>query len=179
MTDSPIFLVQDCDMYSNNPKTPLYTLCHFLDPKVDPNLAFVQFPQSFHDINKVDTYGGQHLLEVRASSWGMDGVRGTMFMGSGGFFKRQALLGTPSSVSPSDISKAKTHRIGNKSIKSDDILALAHHVAGCRYEENTQWGMEVYVHFSFGFTIITLSATKSGLRDYFVSHKYFFKTILK
>ncbi|KAJ9550101.1 hypothetical protein OSB04_022644 [Centaurea solstitialis] len=143
MTDSPIFLIQDCDMYSNNPKTPLYTLCHFLDPKVDPNLAFVQFPQSFHDINKVDTYGGQHLPEVRTNSWGMDGVRGMMFMGTGGFFKRQAFLGTPSSVGPSDISKAKTHRVEKKSIKSDDIMALAHRVAECRYEENTKWGLEM------------------------------------
>lgn len=143
LTDAPIFLVLDCDMYSNNPKTALYTLCHFLDPKVDPNLALVQFPQCFHDINKVDTYGAEHLLEVRTIPMGMDGICGTMFIGSGGFFKRQALLGSPASVGPSDIKHAKTHRLGNISLKSDDILAVAHRVAGCQYEENTKWGSEM------------------------------------
>ncbi|KAJ9550104.1 hypothetical protein OSB04_022647 [Centaurea solstitialis] len=49
----------------------------------------------------------------------MDGFRGTMFIGSGSFFKRQALLGSPSLVASSNIKKTKTTRVlGNKSIKS-------------------------------------------------------------
>lgn len=162
LTDAPIFLVLDCDMYSNNPKTALYTLCHFLDPKVDPNLALVQFPQCFHDINKVDTYGAEHLPEIRTIPMGMDGICGTMFIGSGGFFKRQALLGSPASIGPSDIKQAKTHCLGNKSMKSDDILAVAHRVAGCQYEENTKWGLEVrfikwFPLISFFFWILIAS----------------------
>ncbi|KAI3690208.1 hypothetical protein L2E82_48184 [Cichorium intybus] len=143
ISDAPIFLVLDCDMYSNNPRTPLYTLCHFLDPKVDPNLALVQFPQRFNDINEVDTYGSEHLIALRTIPKGMDGFCGTMFTGTGGFFKRQAFLGSTTFVGPSDIRQAKSNRLGIKSIKSADLLREAHLVAGCQYEENTRWGSEI------------------------------------
>ncbi|CAN7071503.1 unnamed protein product [Brassica oleracea var. botrytis] len=34
MTNSPIILTLDCDMYSNNPTTPLHALCYLSDPKI-------------------------------------------------------------------------------------------------------------------------------------------------
>ncbi|KAI3693698.1 hypothetical protein L1987_76648 [Smallanthus sonchifolius] len=119
ITNAPVFLVLDCDMYSNNPKTTLYTLCHFLDLNADTNLAFIQFPKCFHDINNNDTYG------------------------SGGFLKRQALLGCPKLVDPFGTPKEKTHHPRKESIVCDDVLQLAHHVAGSRFEENTAWGLEM------------------------------------
>ncbi|KAF2543327.1 hypothetical protein F2Q68_00029994 [Brassica cretica] len=79
MTNSPIILTLDCDMYSNNPTTPLHALCYLSDPKINSGLGFVQFPQ----------------------------------------------------------------RIADKPIKAHTVLALAHNVAGCNYEHNTNWGSKI------------------------------------
>ncbi|XP_023746132.1 cellulose synthase-like protein G2 [Lactuca sativa] len=133
MTNAPIFLSLDCDMYSNDPNTPLRMLCHFLDPNVDPKLAFVQFPQRFHNINKNDTYGAEHVLETRACTVGMDGLGGTFFMGTGGFFRRKVLIENPK----------ESQKIWNEPIQSKDVSTLAHHVASCTYEDNTKWGQEI------------------------------------
>ncbi|XP_034711753.1 cellulose synthase-like protein G2 [Vitis riparia] len=54
MTNAPVVLTLDSDMHSNDPQTPLRALCYLLDPDMDPNLGFVQFPQTFHGINKND-----------------------------------------------------------------------------------------------------------------------------
>ncbi|PWA83039.1 cellulose synthase, nucleotide-diphospho-sugar transferase [Artemisia annua] len=133
MTNAPLILILDCDMYSNDPKTPLRALCYFLDPNIDPKLAFVQFPQRFHNINKTDTYGLEHLLETQVCSIGMDGLGGTIFMGSGGIFKRQVLLENHSTP----------HKLWNETKESEDVSALTHRVASCVYEENTKWGSEI------------------------------------
>ncbi|KAI3727750.1 hypothetical protein L6452_16370 [Arctium lappa] len=97
---------------------------------------------------------------------GMDGLRGTIFLGSCGFFKRQALLGTPSSVGSSNINQAKARHIGNKSIKSEDILALAHSVAGCRYEENTKWGLDIGDGFKHMNPILALTYAHRNIRPF-------------
>nr|XP_043608056.1 cellulose synthase-like protein G3 isoform X2 [Erigeron canadensis] len=133
LTNAPIFLVLDCDMYSNDPKTPLRTLCYFMDPGMDPKLAFVQFPQRFHNINRYDTYGAELDPEMRICTEGMDGLGGTMFMGSGGFFRRQALLEKPTDQCG----------IRDETNEPGDVLALAHRVASCMYEVNTKWGSEI------------------------------------
>ncbi|GMQ05846.1 hypothetical protein CsSME_00050692 [Camellia sinensis var. sinensis] len=41
MTNAPIVLTLDCDMYSNDPQTPHRMLCFFSDPKLRPNLGYV------------------------------------------------------------------------------------------------------------------------------------------
>ena len=54
MTNAPVVLTLDSNMHSNDPQTPLRALCYLLDPDMDPNLGFVQFPQTFDGINKND-----------------------------------------------------------------------------------------------------------------------------
>ncbi|XP_071703795.1 cellulose synthase-like protein G3 [Rutidosis leptorrhynchoides] len=141
ITNAPILLILDCDMYSNDPKTPLRTLCYFMDPNVDPRLAFVQFPQRFHNINENDIYSAEHVLETRACTLGMDGLAGTIFMGTCGFFRRQALIEYP------ETSQLKW----NEPNVSGDVLALAHCVASCNYEDNTKWGYEI--GFKYGVLV--------------------------
>lgn len=138
MTNAPVILFLDCDMYSNDPQTPLCALCYLLDPSMDPRLAYVQFPQSFHGINKNDIYGGEarHVFQIRPQ--GMDGLRGTVHVGTGGFFRRKALYGAPSETTE----LMQDHLVG-KSIKSPEVLASAHHVAGCDFETQTPWGNKV------------------------------------
>ncbi|KVH95318.1 Cellulose synthase [Cynara cardunculus var. scolymus] len=157
LTNAPIFLTVDCDMYSNNPKTPLHVLCFFLDPNVDPKLAFVQFPQRYHSINKNDTYGAEFLLETQVCPLGMDSWGGTLFMGTGGFFRRQALLEDAT----------EPLRLWNEPIdESGDVLQLAHRVASCNYEKNTKWGHEdIFTGFRLhcsGWKSVTCNPTRAA-----------------
>ncbi|XVF51278.1 hypothetical protein PTKIN_Ptkin04bG0172200 [Pterospermum kingtungense] len=142
MTDAPIVLTQDCDMYSNDPQTPLRVLCYVCDPEIEPTLGFVQFPQRFPGINKDDTYGCEykHLAEIH--TMGFDGIRGPYYCGTGTFFRRRALLGDPSTVK-AEILELRPDHIVNKPIKSPDVLALAHHVASCSYENQNKWGSKM------------------------------------
>ncbi|XP_047261501.1 cellulose synthase-like protein G3, partial [Capsicum annuum] len=76
MTNAPIILTLDCDMYSNDPSTPQRALCYFLDQTLWPELAFVQFPQCFHGLNEADIYASEIKDLFHTNSMGMDGLRG-------------------------------------------------------------------------------------------------------
>ncbi|KAL7165577.1 hypothetical protein ACSBR2_041292 [Camellia fascicularis] len=80
MTNAPIVLTLDCDMFSNDPQTPLRALCYLLDPHMDPRLAFVQFPQYFHGLNKDDIYASELKYIFQIDSHGMDGLGGPVHM---------------------------------------------------------------------------------------------------
>ncbi|RVW91586.1 Cellulose synthase-like protein G1 [Vitis vinifera] len=138
MTNAPVILTLDSDMYSNDPQTPLRALCYLLDPSMDPKLGYVQFPQVFHGINKNDIYGGElsHVFEVHMP--GMDGLAGPIHVGSGGFFRRRVFYGCPSETLEMNRDRQVSH-----SIKSREVLAMAHHVAGCKYENQTEWGRKM------------------------------------
>nr|GFA94488.1 cellulose synthase-like protein G3 [Tanacetum cinerariifolium] len=125
-------------MYSNDPETPLRALCYFLDPKVDLKLAFVQFPQRYHSINKNDIYANEFKAETQILSLGMDGLVGTQYMGTGGFLNRH-VISESSSVGVT----TSTVRVNATSIKSKQLLISAYKVASCDFEENTSWGSEI------------------------------------
>ncbi|KAL6313226.1 hypothetical protein AAG906_018692 [Vitis piasezkii] len=127
MTNAPVILTLDSDMYSNDPQTPLRALCYLLDPSMDPKLGYIQFPQVFHGINKNDIYGGEmrHVFEVHMP--GMDGLAGPIHAGSGGFFRRRVFYGCPSETPE----------------MNQEVLAMAHNVAGCKYENQTKWGRKM------------------------------------
>ncbi|KAA8520976.1 hypothetical protein F0562_011649 [Nyssa sinensis] len=73
----------------------------------------------------------------------MDGLGGPIHMGTGCFFQRRAFFGGPSSfVAPESPELSPTH-VKTKPIQSSEVLALAHHVAGCNYEAQTNWGSKV------------------------------------
>ncbi|KAL7225268.1 hypothetical protein ACSBR1_020616 [Camellia fascicularis] len=59
ISNSPYILVLDCDMYCNDSSSARQAMCFHLDPKMSPSLAFVQFPQKFHNISKTDIYDSQ------------------------------------------------------------------------------------------------------------------------
>lgn len=141
MTNAPILLTLDSDMYSNDSQTPLCALCFLLDPCIDSKLGFVQFPQMFYGINKNDTYGAESR-QSEIVLIGMDGLVGPTYIGTGCFFRRQVFLGGSSPQLNPDL-------LVSKSIKSEEVLALAHHVAGCNYENQTSWGSKVSSCFSY------------------------------
>ncbi|KAM7525904.1 hypothetical protein LguiA_015806 [Lonicera macranthoides] len=135
MTNAPIILTLDCDMYSNDPTTPLRALCYYLDPSMDSTLGWIQFPQLFKGINKTDIYGSELKFEVQINPAGFDGLKGPSFMGTGCFFRRRVFSGAPFSDEPAEITQLNP--------QSEDVLAQAHRLASCRYEAQTKWGSEV------------------------------------
>ena len=67
ISNSPYILVLDCDMYCNDPTSARRAVCFHLDSKFLHSLAFVQFPQRFHNISKDDIYDNQ--LRSAFSVW--------------------------------------------------------------------------------------------------------------
>ncbi|KAG2680817.1 hypothetical protein I3760_11G115700 [Carya illinoinensis] len=143
MTNAPIILNLDCDMYSNDPRTPLRAFCYLLDPKLKSQLAYVQFPQRFNGINKNDTYGSEYRRMFCCNPLGLDGMLGPDYLGTGCFFNRRAFFGGPSTIVSPEIPELGPNSVVDKFIQSQAVLELAHKVAGCNYEYKTKWGYEV------------------------------------
>ncbi|CAN1254516.1 Cellulose synthase-like protein G3 [Linum perenne] len=145
MTNAPIVLTLDCDMSSNDPQTPIRAMCYFCDPKLGPeNSAYLQFPQSYHGINKNDIYAGEFQRLFRIQAMGFDGLRGPNHVGTGCFFRRRVFFGGPSTpVTPEIPEVGPDHVLVNKSIQSKSVLELADKVAGCTYENKTSWGYKM------------------------------------
>ncbi|XP_048141203.1 cellulose synthase-like protein G2 [Rhodamnia argentea] len=142
MTNAPILLTLDCDMRSNDPETPRRALCYLADPSTDqPQLGYVQFPQRFQGINEGDIYCGDLKRMFQINPTGMK--NGPDYGGSGCFFRRRSLFGAPSAIVPPEIPQLGPEHCPNGSIGSEETLALAQKVLGCKYEHNTNWGHKV------------------------------------
>ncbi|GLT49666.1 hypothetical protein SLA2020_232090 [Shorea laevis] len=152
MSNAPIIQTQDCDMYSNDPQTPLRVLCYVCDPAIRSKLGYVQFPQHFHGLNKNDIYASEYKRMYQINSMGLDGLMGPNYVGPGCFFVRRAFFGgpAPSAMLPPEIPQLGPDYVVDKPITSEAVLALAHKVAGCNYENQTQWGSET--GFRYGST---------------------------
>ena len=66
ISNSPIILNVDCDMYSNNSMSVRDALCFFMDEENGNEVGFIQFPQAFENLTKNDVYGSSLnvLMEV-------------------------------------------------------------------------------------------------------------------
>ncbi|XVF51284.1 hypothetical protein PTKIN_Ptkin04bG0172500 [Pterospermum kingtungense] len=143
MTNAPIVLTLDCDMYSNDPRTPLRALCYVLDPEIQKKLAYIQFPQEFHGLNKNDIYACEQKRVFKLNPTGFDGLSGPDYLGSCCFFRRRALFGDPSTLVIPEIREISPDYIVNKPLDAQSVLELAHQVAGCNYENQTEWGSKI------------------------------------
>ncbi|KAL6501782.1 hypothetical protein OROGR_026915 [Orobanche gracilis] len=145
MTNSPIVLTLDCDMYSNDPLTAQRVLCYLPDKSSRPNCGFVQFPQCYHGLNRADIYASEHKRLFRVNPVGMDGLNGPSYVGTGCFFRRRVFFGGPNSYLQPEIPELGPDHIVDKPIRSEEVLGLAHYVAGCRYYENKGkwWGTKM------------------------------------
>ncbi|RVX22036.1 Cellulose synthase-like protein G2 [Vitis vinifera] len=94
ISNSPYILILDCDMYCNDPTSAQKAMCFHLDPKISPTLAFVQFPQRFHNISKNDIYDSG-LRSTFSILWeGFDGLQGPVLAGTCFYIKRVAFYGS-------------------------------------------------------------------------------------
>lgn len=143
MTNAPIILTQDCDMYSNDPQAPLHVLCYLLDPSIRTTLGYIHFPQRFHGVNKNDIYASELRTLFQLNPMGLDGLAGPTYVGTGCFFLRRVFFGGPSSFITPELSELSPNHVVDKSIQSEQVLALAQLVASCDYEKQTHWGSKV------------------------------------
>ncbi|KAL8170706.1 hypothetical protein V2J09_022510 [Rumex salicifolius] len=147
MTNAPIILALDCDMFSNDPRTIWRALCYFQDPTTRPTLGYVQFPQIFCGLNKNDIYASEHKRLFVINPLGMDGFRGPNYVGSNCFFQRRAFFGGPSSPLDPGTRKISPSRIVDKPLQSSDTLDMAHQVASADYEHGTLWGSKMGIRY--------------------------------
>ncbi|XVE81781.1 hypothetical protein DITRI_Ditri15bG0093500 [Diplodiscus trichospermus] len=158
ISNSPYILVLDCDMRCNDPTSALQAMCFHLDPKISSNLAFVQFPQMFHNLSNRDIYDGK-LRAVFSVKWlGMDGLQGPMLSGTGFYMKREALYGDvvqdidgvqlkqylgSSNELVKSLKQSNNHNSVNKDLPISRLLEETRFLASCAYEKETQWGKQV------------------------------------
>ncbi|KAI7989419.1 Cellulose synthase-like protein G3 [Camellia lanceoleosa] len=115
MTNAPIILTLDCN-------------------------AFVS--QIFHGLNKDDIYACE-FKRVPNQSQGSGGLLGPSNVGTGCFFSRRVFFGGPSSFLAPEIPELRPDHVVSKPIQAQQVLALAHQVADCKYENQTNWGSKL------------------------------------
>ncbi|KAM4127285.1 hypothetical protein ACJW30_02G078300 [Castanea mollissima] len=156
ISNSPYILALDCDMYCNDPTSARQAMCFHLDPKISPTLAFVQFPQRFHNICKNDIYDAQ-LRSAYSLMWcGLDGLQGPVLSGTGFYIKRVSLCGSfihedvdltelkQSFGSSNELIKSLRGNYQPNAIKGQQgLLKETQVLASCTYENDTKWGKEV------------------------------------
>ncbi|XP_076890728.1 quillaic acid 3-O-glycosyltransferase CSL1-like [Bidens hawaiensis] len=160
ISNSPYILGLDCDMYCNDKNSARQAMCYHLDPNLSSSLAFVQFPQTFHNTSKYDIYDSQLRSTFKTLWIGMDGIKGPCLSGTCYYLKREALYELPSTQEDINLKEAKqSFGSSNEFIRSlykkhnakldrenyllDESLQEAKHLASCEYENDTKWGIEV------------------------------------
>ncbi|KAJ3707489.1 hypothetical protein LUZ61_011194 [Rhynchospora tenuis] len=141
ISNSPIILNVDCDMYSNNADSIRDALCFFLDEEKGPDIAFVQYPQNYNNMTKNDTYGNSLTVINEVELCGLDSWGGPLYIGTGCFHRREILCGMKYTKDYKENWNRRSERNPH-----DDIRKLeekAESLATCTYELNTRWGHEV------------------------------------
>ncbi|KAM7499011.1 hypothetical protein LguiA_023425 [Lonicera macranthoides] len=141
ISNAPIILNVDCDMYSNDTDTVRDAMCFFMDEKQGHEISYVQFPQRYENITKNDIYGNEvspvHKIELA----GLDGYGGALYVGTGCFHRRESLSGTKYSKD-----QRTEHNSMNGKTKHQTVGELEEAskvLANCSYEKDTEWGKEM------------------------------------
>ncbi|XP_076913109.1 cellulose synthase-like protein H1 isoform X3 [Bidens hawaiensis] len=166
MTNAPLMLNVDCDMYANNPQVFFHAMCMVFDCKNDQDCGFYAFPQAFYDGLKDDPFGNQ-LDNYYYIDNGVASLQGPFYGGSNCFHRRKVIYG----LSPHDnmetvgnIRSEDLHKVFGKSFElresvaqilsrsnqnvedrksPSSLIEAATRVASCSYEYCTHWGKKV------------------------------------
>ncbi|EXB55544.1 Cellulose synthase-like protein G2 [Morus notabilis] len=172
MSNSPYILALDCDMYCNDPTSARQAMCFHLDLNISSSLAFVQFPQRFHNIARKDIYESG-LRSTYSIMWqGLDGLDGPVLSGTGFVLKRTSLYGSfaQEGADPMELKKyfgpsnefikslfqhTKSYVVNGKD-SSNELLQEAKFLASCTYGDQTKWGEEVgFLYYSVAEDYLT------------------------
>ncbi|KAL6613732.1 hypothetical protein ACP70R_036002 [Stipagrostis hirtigluma subsp. patula] len=130
MSNSAYVAVLDCDMKCNTRSSALEAMCFHLDDagrrRPSDDLAFVQFPQMFHNLSNNDIYANE-LRSIFSTRWkGLDGLRGPILSGTGFYVRRDALYGaTPAAAatSPREFWSMDAGELERRFGRSDELVA--------------------------------------------------------
>ncbi|KAK3121719.1 hypothetical protein QOZ80_8BG0659630 [Eleusine coracana subsp. coracana] len=141
ISNSPIIMNVDCDMYSNNAESIKDALCFFLDDEKGRKIGFVQYPQNYNNLTKNNIYGNSLNVINEVEMCGLDSVGGQPYIGTGCFHRRETLCGIRLSE---DYEKHWNQQIKEKTQwHIDQIEEKAKSSATCTYEYRTVWGSEI------------------------------------
>ncbi|XP_058112685.1 cellulose synthase-like protein E6 isoform X1 [Magnolia sinica] len=141
ISNGPIILTVDCDMYSNNAETVRDVLCLFMDEEKGHEIAFVQFPQNFDNLSKNDIYAHSFKVVLGVELHGMDAFGGPLYIGTGCFFRRESLCGKKYGEDYKE--EWKKEMEGRAKGSAMELEDRAKGLASCTCEVNTQWGKEM------------------------------------
>ncbi|KAK4478177.1 hypothetical protein RD792_017459 [Penstemon davidsonii] len=165
ISNAPYFLVLDCDMYCGDPTSARQAMCFYLDPKIAPKIAWVQYPQKFRNTSPYDIYSGR-LHPIWREGQGLDGLTGPTIYGCNFFMTREAIYGTDKIQKDRDLSLLKkSFGVSNEFIKSihnnkpnvwsdggkvsDELQKEIQLLASSTYCNGSEWGLEVgYIYFT-------------------------------
>ncbi|KAH7545397.1 cellulose synthase-like protein E6 [Ziziphus jujuba] len=144
ITNAPIILNVDCDMYSSNSESVRDALCFLLDEDKGKEIAYVQFPQVFGNLTKNDVYGSSLRISSKVELHGYDGYGGPCYVGSGCFHRRESLSGKKyNGMACQEDWMSNKVDIIKKEENAHVLEEICKVLASCSYEENTQWGKEM------------------------------------
>ncbi|KAH9652369.1 cellulose synthase-like protein E1 [Citrus sinensis] len=139
ISNGPVILNLDCDMYANDGDAIREALCFLLDEKREHEIAFVQHPQRFDNICKNDLYANSYLVVNQVELAGIDSYDAALYCGTGCFHRRESLCGAKYPKDYRNINEAKNN--DNRSV--DELERASKVLASCSYEKNTHWGKEM------------------------------------
>ncbi|XP_039124624.1 cellulose synthase-like protein H1 isoform X1 [Dioscorea cayenensis subsp. rotundata] len=168
MTNAPLILNVDCDMFANNPEVFLHGMCLLFGFPHEVHSGYVQTPQQFYGGLKDDPFGNQLVVLQHKLGLGIAGLQGPFYGGTGCFHRRKIIYGSPPNLphahrydvlsykdskqvfgdcrelldSAAHIRSANMKTSG-KLIDLSAKIEAAKQVASCTYEFNTSWGKEI------------------------------------
>ncbi|KAE8722255.1 Cellulose synthase like E1 [Hibiscus syriacus] len=176
ISNAPVILNVDCDMYSNNPDAIKDAMCFFMDEKKGHEIAYVQYPQNFYNLSKNDLYSSFLRVIVELELLGFDANGGPSYIGNGCFHRRSSLCGkTYNKEVKGEWRKAKKKIEESASFLEDTGKFLA----SCTYEQNTDWGNEVLMPVTLSWRSIYFNPERKAflgiipktLLQYLIQHK--------
>uniref|UniRef100_A0A804MG46 Cellulose synthase-like protein H1 n=1 Tax=Zea mays TaxID=4577 RepID=A0A804MG46_MAIZE len=182
LTNAPIMLNVDCDMFANNPQAALHAMCLLLGFDDEVHSGFVQAPQRFYGGLADDPFGNQMQVIFEKVGHGIAGLQGIFYCGTGCFHRRKVMYGVPpgsgtgatkAADSPSYKELQKKFGSSKELIESarsiitskeapaavadlTSRVEVAKQVSACSYETGTSWGQEVgWVYGSMTEDVLT------------------------
>ncbi|KAA8519230.1 hypothetical protein F0562_013486 [Nyssa sinensis] len=173
ISNAPIILTVDCDMYSNNSESMRDALCFFMDEEKGNEIAYVQFPQTFSNITKNDIYSSsqrvfygvsinnnstcmifnhsvlesEELVVMKVELAALDAYGGPCYVGTGCFHRRQSLCGNK--YDKECKVEWETQNYGKVKESVHVLEQTCRVLASCTYEGNTKWGKEMGVLYGY------------------------------
>ncbi|CAK9148880.1 unnamed protein product [Ilex paraguariensis] len=141
ISNAPIILNLDCDMYSNDPDAVREALCFFMDEKRGHEISYVQHPQRYENITKNDIYSNACNVVNKVELAGVDGYGAALYCGTGCFHRRDSLCGKKCSKDLKAEWSIVTDQTKKRNVNELEEASKA--LVTCSYEKGTQWGKEM------------------------------------